>query len=98
MIVTRSVVCPGKPLQITADAARGSVRVALLDADSKPLATSEPISGDVTDRRVNLPQDVITAHTGKGVRLRIELTRAKVYSFAFGLSPVSCHWDRHVGE
>ena len=83
-IVTRPVVCPGKPLHITADAAGGSVRVALLDADSRPLAISEPISGDVTDQPVGLPQDVIAAHTGKNVRLRIEITRAKVYSFAFG--------------
>ena len=82
-IVTRPVVCTGKPLQITADAAGGSVRVALLDANSRPLAVSEPISGDVTDRPVGLPQDVMVAHTGKDVRLRIEITRAKVYSFTF---------------
>ncbi|MBM4042326.1 MAG: hypothetical protein FJ290_27865 [Planctomycetes bacterium] len=83
-IVTRPVVCPGRPLHITADAIGGSVRIALLDTEGKPLAASEPISGDVTDRPVSLPQDVMAAHTGKGVRLRIEMTRAKVYSFSFG--------------
>jgi len=83
-IVTRPVACPGKPLHITADAAGGSVRIALLDAEGNLLAASEPISGEVTDRPVGLPQDVMAAHTGKGVRLRIEALRAKVYSFAFG--------------
>ena len=84
VIVTRPVICPGKSLQITADVTGGSVRITLLDADSRPLAISEPITGDVTDRPVNLPQDVRTSHNGKGVRLSIEMTRAKVYSFAFG--------------
>jgi len=83
-IVTRPVVCPGEPLRITADATGGSVRIALLDAEGKLLAAGEPISGDVTDRPVSLPQDVMAAQTGKGVRLRIEIMRAKVYSFAFG--------------
>ena len=62
----------------------GSVRIALLDADARELAVSEPIQGDVTNRPVHLPQDVLTAHAGKNVRLRIEMVRAKVYSFAFG--------------
>lgn len=78
------MVCTGKPLRITADATGGSLRVALLDADSRPLATGDPIHGDVTDREVGLPRDVIAAQTGKHVRLRIEVTRAKVYSFTFG--------------
>ena len=82
-IVTQPMICSGKPLQITADAAGGSVRLALLDAGGRQLAISQPISDDVTDRLVHLPQEVITAQTGKGVRLRIEMTRAKMYSFAF---------------
>lgn len=84
VIVTRPVICPGKPLQITADAGHGSVRVTLLDAADSPLAVSQPISGDVTNEPVNLPQDVTAANTGKAVRLRIETTRATVYSFTFG--------------
>lgn len=83
-VVTRLMVCPGKPLRITADAAGGSVRMALLDADSRTLAISEPVSGDVTDQPVGLPQDVVAAQTGRNVRLRVELSRARVYSFAFG--------------
>ena len=84
MILTRPVISTGKSLRITTDATGGSVRVALLDADSKPLAISEPIQGDVTDRPVGLPRDVVAAQTNKSVRLRIEMTRAKVYSFTFG--------------
>jgi len=82
-IVTRPVLWPGKPLCVTADAAGGSVRVALLDAENRTLATSDAVSGNVTDQRVGLPRDVAAACTGKGVRLRIEALRAKVYSFAF---------------
>ena len=83
-IVTRPVVCPGKPLRITADAAGGSVRIVLLDADAGQLAVSEPVQGDVTNQPVRLPQAVLTARAGKSVRLRIEMARAKVYSFGFG--------------
>ncbi len=71
-------------MRITADAAGGSVRITFLDADNKPLAVSEPINDEVTDRLVDLPKDVIAACTGKAVRLRVEMTRAKVDSFALG--------------
>lgn len=84
VIVTQPVPWPGRPLSITADAAGGSLRVELLDAESRPLAISEPISEDVTDGLVKVPQEVIAAQAGNRVRLRIEMRQAKTYSFAFG--------------
>jgi hypothetical protein len=83
VVVTRPVVCPGKPLRVTADAAGGSLRVAILDAAGGLMAQGEPLTGDLTDAAVPLPPNTLAGYAGKPVALRIELTRAKLYSFAF---------------
>jgi len=84
VVITRPITCPAKPLRITADAAGGSVRVSLVDAAGKPLATAAPIGADVTDRPVVFPAGALAACACKPVALRIEFTRAKVYSFSWG--------------
>jgi hypothetical protein len=84
VVETRLMAWPGKAMRMTADSANGSVRVFLLDAGGKELAASEPISGNVTDHPVSLPQNALGACEGKSVRLRLEMSRAKVYSFIFG--------------
>jgi hypothetical protein len=84
VVTIRPVLCSGKRLRITADARGGSVRVSFIDAAGRQSARSEPVTGEVTDQAVRFPQDVRQAQKGAAVRLRIEITRAKVYCFAFG--------------
>ena len=66
----------GEPLQISADAQGGSVRVAVLDDQGREIAASEPIGADVTDALVRwasgVPFELLRDRT---LRLRIELRR-----------------------
>ncbi len=82
-VVTRPVVCSGKTLRITADARGGSVRVTVLDADGKTVTAGRPIIDDVTGAPVTLRggADLSKLH-GSRVRLKFELTKAKLYAFA----------------
>ncbi len=71
-------------LEINADASRGDVRVALLEADGRPiarraLADCEPLRGDDVRWRVRW-RDGATVPTDRAVRLRIEMTSARLYS------------------
>jgi len=81
-VVTRPVLCSGRTVRITADARGGTVRVSLLDAGGKAVAAGGPIRDDVTDAPVKLRGGADL--TGRRVRLKFELTKAKLYAFAFG--------------
>jgi hypothetical protein len=81
-VVTRPLAWSGKPLRVTADAAGGAVRVSLVDAAGRALAVGQSIEADVTDAAVRFGAGAETC-VGKQISLRIEFTRAKVYSFAF---------------
>jgi hypothetical protein len=84
-LVTRPLVCSGKTLRISADAKGGAVRVTVLDADHRPAAGSRPITNDVTDAPVTLRRgERLSKLLGGRVRLKFELTKAKLYAFAFG--------------
>ena len=74
-----------RPLMVTADAQGGSVHVTLLGQDGSVLATSKPISGNVTREEVVWKKSVDSSLTqGSAVRLRFHFKRAVIYSFAFG--------------
>ena len=77
-VVTHPVDCRSNRLTITADAKGGSVRVTVLDETGKDLIHCQPISEDVTDRTVA----DLSAYVGNPLRLRFELRRATIYSFA----------------
>ncbi|HUT11771.1 MAG TPA: hypothetical protein VMY42_14820 [Thermoguttaceae bacterium] len=84
-VLTGPIVFSGPSLRVTADAAGGSVRVTVLDIQGESLAAGHPISGDMTDEPVRLvEQDALRELKGQPVRLKFELNRAKLYSFAFG--------------
>jgi len=84
-IVTQPLVFSGPTLRVTADAKGGSLRVAVLDADGRRLATGLPITADVTDAAVAFEGGAdLAALRGGRARLRFELTGAKLYAFAFG--------------
>ena len=83
-IVTRPIRCTGKQLCVSAAAAGGSLRVALLGADGLTLDACRPITADVTDGVVkwNGATD-ISSFQGKDIRLKFELKAAKLYAFVF---------------
>ena len=85
ILLTRPVLATGGPLRVTADAAGGSVQVALVDPHGKTLGQGKPITGNVTGAAVSFSdKDVLAAVRGKPVRLKFELHDAKLFSFAFG--------------
>jgi hypothetical protein len=84
-VVTSPVVCNDKSLRVTADAAGGSVQIAIVDQDGKTLEKSTPITGNITGAAVSFDdKDDLRAIRGQPVRLEFELHDAKLFSFAFG--------------
>lgn len=71
----------GGPLRVSADAAGGSLRAEVLDTPGYGLADCQPITADVTDAAVAWKggRDM-SALAGKKVRLKFELTGAKLYA------------------
>ena len=84
LITTHPVTCSDKTLRVTGDAEDGSIRATLLDEQGKTLAVSNLITGEVTDAAVIFERHADLAKLrGKDLRLKFELTRAKLYSFSF---------------
>lgn len=80
-LVTNPLRCAGQPLQISADAQGGSVRVAVLDDQGHQIAASQSVESDVTDAEVRWADGVsFESLRGRTVRLRLELCRAKLYA------------------
>lgn len=80
VIATQFVTCSAQTLRLTADVSPGgSVKVSVWDTAGHKLAPNGTITRNVTNGAVV----DLTAHQGAAVRIRFELDRAKVYSFAF---------------
>jgi hypothetical protein len=69
-----------EPLQVSADADGGSLRVLVLDGE-QVTAESEPITANVTDAPVRWQRGDFAALKGKRVKFRFELIHAKLYAF-----------------
>ena len=84
-VVTKPVECDGKRLRVTADAAGGSLRACVLGADGLAIEDCLPMSEDVTDGTVKWKNGKdLASLVGQKIRLRFELSSAKLYSFSFG--------------
>jgi len=84
-VTTRPLVRSGKSLRITADAKGGSVKLTVLDAKGKTLLTAKSITGNVTNAPVAFLEGAdFSKLRDKRVKLKFELTKAKLYTFAFG--------------
>lgn len=70
-------------LKITADAAGGAIRVAVLDAAGNELAESTAIRNDVTDKPIVFPSGFQLAGRSEPVRLQFRCESSKLYSFSF---------------
>ena len=82
-IVTTHPLPFGSSMRITADAQDGQIVVSLIDEDDKILGRSQPVRGNVTDAPVTWKQPGPAFESGRPVRLRFEITRAKLYSFLY---------------
>ncbi len=85
-IETKPVHCGAAALILNADASRGQVRVALLEADGRPmpgcsLADCTPLTADAT-RWVVRWQNAANVPTNRPVRVVVELTNARLFSLA----------------
>jgi len=79
ILTTTSIPRSGQTLRITADVAEGgSIKVIALDKDGKIIASAEPVSTTVTDRSLKWQNELEAG----SVRLRFELSNAKLYSFS----------------
>ncbi|MFZ2656505.1 MAG: hypothetical protein WAX69_16350 [Victivallales bacterium] len=80
-VLTQPLACTGKTLRVTADvAAGGSVKVTVLDTTGKAVVEGQPITATMTAGvAANL-----AGQDGRTVRVQFEISKAKVYSFAFG--------------
>jgi len=83
VIDTRPVTCRGETLCITADIQnKGSVRVSIVDEQGNEIAVAGPVSRTVTDGKVKWTSNRKLS-SGKNIRLRFLLDKAKLYSFSF---------------
>lgn len=83
-IVTRPLENASGTLRISADAKNGAVKIAVLGEDGRILAESSPVKGNVTDEPVQWAKGDYRALRGKTVRLRFDLTAARLYAFNVG--------------
>ncbi|HEY1380207.1 MAG TPA: hypothetical protein VGF55_25620 [Gemmataceae bacterium] len=86
-IRTPAVLVPGGRLTVNAGAARGAVRVRLLDAGGQPLtdlgtADAKPVTGDVLAGEVQWPKPLAVLR-GKPVRLEFTVRQAALFGFEF---------------
>jgi hypothetical protein len=87
-LVTRPMVVADRSLRVTADAAGGSLRAAVVDVPGYSPADCTPITSDVTDAKIRWKDKDFAALEGKTIRLKFELVDAKLYAFR-GLKPAA---------
>ncbi len=86
VVLTKPVPLTSATLTVTCDARGGSVAVAVVDEAGNVLRQGRPITTDVTDAAVGWQAaDGLGPFVGKNIRLRFEITQAKLYSF--GMKP-----------
>ena len=89
-LVTKPLVFDGKTMHVNCNTRKGgSVRVALLDEQGKPLPgfglkNCDPLTGNSVSQQVTWnKKSALTALGGKTIRLRFELTKCQLWSFRF---------------
>ena len=85
VITTTAVVCTGGELRLSADVRESaSIRVTVLDKQNKELAQGELTKRTGTDAAVRWNKSLSPEELkGKEIRLKFELRKARLYSFAF---------------
>ncbi len=79
VIVTRLIDYKGGQLKLTADVENGgSIKVIVLNGDGDQISTSDSITSTITDGSLNFDNEI----NEKNISLKIEINKAKVYSFS----------------
>jgi hypothetical protein len=82
VLTTRPLKFSGRHLFVNVVANEGELRVEALGADDKVLATSKPLTGNTTKRRVEWNDGAdLSAFFGKPVRFRFHLTNGELFAF-----------------
>ena len=82
LLITQPVKLTGSPLQLSADAAGGRIRVSVVDAEGFDLERCTPITADVTDAPVAWKPSDLSSLAGRTVRLKFEIRSATLYAFS----------------
>lgn len=81
VLITKTLRSTGAPICVNADVRGGSVRIAVLDDQGRPLAEAKPIQRDATDQPIAWAKADFRPRPGQLVKLRFELQQATLYSF-----------------
>lgn len=79
-LFTTKLTVTDEPLRITADAAGGKIRIAVLDEVAVGIDEAESIASNVTDFAVKWKRGGLSKHVGQNIHLQFELTNAKLWS------------------
>lgn len=82
VLTTRHMKFKGKHFFVNLN---GEMKVEVIDEADKVVATSEPVSGDHTKQRIELPG--LAAHVGKRVQFRFHVANGSLYSFWISSEP-----------
>ena len=83
-VITRPIECVGGNLQVSADAAGGLIRVAVVDADGFALDDCKPIDTNTSDGVIEWQDGRdLSRFLGKPIQLQFELKAARLYAFSF---------------
>ncbi len=84
VVVTAPILCTGKHLLVSANAAEGTVRVAIGEQEAFTLDACTPLTGEVTAAPVTwVKAGDLSALKGKTIQLTFALESATLYSFVF---------------
>lgn len=83
-LVTKPIICSGKHLRVSADAAEGSLRVGVLGVERFNLEACRRIETDVTDYSVEWKgANTLAALEGRRARFCFEMNNSKIYALSF---------------
>ena len=82
LVHIRPVTCSDTTLRVTADAKGGKLTLVIVGSNGKDLATSKPITDNVTSTEVQWKGGFdLASLAGKSIHLRFELNNGRVFSF-----------------
>ncbi|MCH2374586.1 MAG: hypothetical protein MK538_10385 [Planctomycetes bacterium] len=80
-VLTRPLQMPGSQLFVNVDAPRGKLHVEVLDQQSKVVARSKPLSGNLLRGKVEWETGDVASVSGRMINLRFTLRRGRLYSY-----------------